>query len=146
MAPRKTPVEGGSKWQWFVEPQPSGEYLALATYIQLRSVWTLPRFEWYTQQVHRQLSQAPGLVGYSFRGEFPKKYWTLSAWETPRHLLDFIRTMPHARVRSVLPGSFERFDSVRWQADGSALPLTWAEALSRLDEKQSAGGLDAQIS
>jgi hypothetical protein len=146
MALRKTPIEGGSKWQWYIDPQPDGEYLALATYIQLRSVWGLPRFEWYTQRVHRQLGRTPGLLGYSFRGTFPKKYWTLSAWQTPRHLLDFIRTMPHARVMEVLPGSFERFDSVCWKVDGSALPLDWVEGLRRLEEKAATNGQDARAS
>lgn len=34
----KVPLEGGSPWRWFAEPEPDAEYLTLARFIQLRSV------------------------------------------------------------------------------------------------------------
>jgi hypothetical protein len=43
----------------------------MATFIELHSIRNLPRFEWYTRLVHRQLGRTPGLIGYSFRGQFP---------------------------------------------------------------------------
>ena len=132
--PRKTSHDGGSAWRWYADPQQEAEYLALATFIQLRSVWSLPRFEWFTRRVHRQLARTPGLIGYSFRGRFPKEYWTLSAWESNKHLLAFMRAMPHARVMTVFPSSMGRFGSVRWKVKGWELPPTWSEGLRRLDE------------
>jgi hypothetical protein len=71
MRAHKTKIEGGSAWRWYTDPDPDEVYLAMATFIELRSIWNLPRFEWYTQRVHRQLGRTPGLLGYSFRGEFP---------------------------------------------------------------------------
>ena len=133
--PWKTPLGGGSAWRWYADPEQEAEYLALATFIQLRSVWSLPRFEWFTQRVHRQLARTPGLIGYSFRGRLPKEYWTLSAWESNRHLLAYIRAMPHARVMTVFPSSMERFGSVRWKVKGSDLPPAWSEGLRRLHEE-----------
>src|SRR5262249_50495789 len=61
MKTRKTPVEGGSAWRWYAEPAADRDYLAMATFIELGSVWNLPRFEWYTLRVHRQLARTPGL-------------------------------------------------------------------------------------
>jgi hypothetical protein len=46
----------------------------------------------------------------------------------------------------VLPGSFDRFDSVRWRIDDAALPLAWPEALRRLDEKDASGAQDSRAS
>lgn len=117
---------------WYVEPESHTEYLALATFIELRSVWSLPRFEWYTQLVHRQLARTSGLIGYSFRGRFPYEYWTLSAWKGNRDLLAFMNAMPHGRVMAVFRPSFERFGSVRWKVNGAELPVAWSEGLRRL--------------
>ena len=108
-------------------------------------MWTLPRFEWYTQRVHWQLARTTGLMGYSFRGRFPKEYWTLSAWQGNRDLLAFMRAMPHARVMTVFPSFMERFGSVRWKVKGSALPLAWSEGLRRL-HAETAEGPDARAS
>jgi hypothetical protein len=70
----------------------------MATLIELGSIRSLPRFEWYTQRVHRQLGRTPGLIGYSFRGEFPLRYWTLSAWEDGRALNGFVKAGKHRTV------------------------------------------------
>lgn len=129
-----------ARWRWFADPDPDQDYLALATYIRLRSPWSLPRFQWYTRLVHRQLTRAPGLMGFSFRGVFPTRYWTLSVWESQQHLLGFVRARPHARIMRVLRASIQQFGSVRWQVTGSALPLMWAEALRRLEAREGPTG------
>jgi hypothetical protein len=108
MRPRKTKVDGGSRWRWYAEPVPDRGYLAVATYIELRSVWDLPRFEWYTPRAHRQLARAQGLVGYSFPGEFPRRYWTISAWEDGRALRGFVKAGTHEAVRAALTTTTRR--------------------------------------
>ena len=132
MKTRKTPVKGGLAWRWYAEPAADRDYLAMATFIELGSVWNLPRFEWYTLRVHRQLARTPGLVGYSFRAEFPLRYWTISAWENGRALHDFVRGGTHLTVMAVLPATTRRFRHTHWKVPGSGLPLAWADALHRL--------------
>ena len=133
MLKSKTRIDGGSPWRWYAEPDPNSQYLAMATIIELRSVWNLPRFEWYTRRVHRQLARTPGLLGYSFRGRFPLRYWTLSAWEDGRALHGFVKVVPHETVMTVLPRTMQTFRHVHWKVAGADLPLAWAEGLRRLD-------------
>lgn len=53
-------------------------------------------------------------VGYSLPGRFPTKYWTLSAWESNRHLLDFSRTTIHGKAMAVTPDFHLPTVSHRW--------------------------------
>jgi len=138
MNTRKTPIVGGSAWRWYAEPATDRDYLAMATFIELGSVWNLPRSEWYTLRVHRQLALTPGLAGYSFRAEFPLRYWTISAWETGRALRGFVRAGAHRSVMAALPATTRRFRHTHWKATGSELPLAWADALHRLDRADPA--------
>ena len=132
MPNRKSKIEGGSAWRWYADPEPAGDYLAMATFIELRSIRNLARFEWYTLRVHRQLGRTPGLIGYSFSGQFPFRYWTLSAWESGRALNDFVKTGSHRNVMTSLLRSMRDFRQVHWKVTGDALPLDWAEGLQRL--------------
>ena len=133
MNTRKTPIEGGSAWRWYAEPAADRDYLAMATFIELGSVWQLPRFEWYTLRVHRQLARTPGLAGYSFRAEFPLRYWTISAWQNGRALHGFVRAGTHRSVMAALPATTRRFRHTHWTVTGAELPLAWTDALHRLD-------------
>lgn len=130
----KTKIDGGTAWRWYAEPQPDLTYLAVATVIELRSMWSLPRFEWYSRRVHRQLGRTPGLVGFSFQAQFPLRYWTLSAWEDGRALHGFLRAGPHQTVRTTLPPTIQTFQHVHWKVSGAAIPLAWADGLTRLQQ------------
>lgn len=136
MRPRKTRIDGGSPWRWYAEPEPAGRYLAMATVIELRSVWGLPRFEWYTRRIHYQLARTPGLLGFSFRGRFPLQYWTLSAWEDGRALRDFVKVGTHDRAMTGLSRTMREFHHIHWKVDGGELPLLWADGLRRLESRQ----------
>jgi len=139
MPSRKSKIDGGSAWRWYADPEPDGVYLAMATFVELGSVWSLPRFEWFTWSVHRQLGRTPGLLGYSFRGQFPFKYWTLSAWENGRALNGFIKAGSHRTVMTSLLPSMRDFGQVHWKVSGTALPLNWAEGLQRLTAQYPGG-------
>lgn len=133
MTRSKTAIDGGTAWRWYVEPDPDREYLAVATLIELRSVWSLPSLEWHTLRIHRQLSRSPGLVGFSVRGRFPYHYWTLSAWTDGKALHGFVRGGEHRAVMPTFRRRMRDFTHVRWKVRGSALPLQWTVGLSRLD-------------
>ncbi len=129
---RKTKIEGGSAWRWYADPEPDGVYLAMATFIELGFIRSLPRFEWYTQRAHRQLGRTQGLIGYSFRGQFPLRYWTLSAWESGRALNGFVKAGSHRTVMTSLLPIMRDFGQVHWKVTGAALPLNWVDGLQRL--------------
>lgn len=134
-----------SPWRSFAASSPDAEPMALVTFIELRSVWSLPRFEWYSRQIQRQLAGSPGLVGYSFRARLPRSYWTLSVWESNRDLLRFVRTKPHARVMGILPPHTRRFASERWRLTDDEVRVSWAEALGRLAAASPAPSSGASV-
>jgi hypothetical protein len=105
----------------------------MATFIELGSIRSLPRFEWYTQRVHRQLGRTPGLIGYSFCGQFPLRYWPLSALENGRALNGFVKAGKHRTVMTSLLPSMRDFGQAHWNVTGAALPLSWADGLATPD-------------
>lgn len=127
-------MDGGLKWRWSAAADPDKQYLALATYLELKSGWGLPRFEWHSLRVHRQMSRSPGLIGFSFNGRFPKRYWTVSVWEDGRSLGEFIRTDAHSDAMKATTPLMAKFNTVRWKIDGGDTPPTWQEAFARLDD------------
>lgn len=133
MAMSKTKIDGGSPWRWYAEPDPDRMYLAMATVIELRSPWHLPRFEWHSRRVHRQLARTPGLLGFSFKAQFPLRYWTLSAWADGKALHGFVRGGGHRVAMPVVARTMRQFRHVHWKVPGSDLPLLWADGLHRLD-------------
>lgn len=135
MAIRKTKIDGGWAWRWYAEPDPDKRYLAMATVIELKSLWSLPRFEWHTRRIHSQLASTPGLLGFSFKGKFPLLYWTLSAWEDGKALQRFVKNGPHDTVMTALPSGMKVFRHVHWKVAGTEVPLSWTEGLRRLDDK-----------
>jgi hypothetical protein len=142
MRTRKTRIDGGTRWRWYAEPDEATEYLALATIIELDSVWSLPRFQWHSQRIHRQLERTPGLVGFSVRARLPRRYWTLSVWANGRALRDFVKGSSHERVITAFPRTMQRFRHVHWKVKGAALPPLWAEGLRRLEPAPPASDRD----
>src|SRR5262245_32095832 len=109
MTTGKTKIDGGTPWRWYTEPDPEREYLAMATVIQLGSIWDLPRFQWHAQRIHRQLGHTPGLVGFSFEAKFPTRYWTLSAWVDGKALHGFIRNGSHRTAMPIMARTMRDF-------------------------------------
>ncbi len=67
----------------FSSPDPKGDFVALLSYLPLKSYWQVPSFLLHTVQVTRQLASAQGLLGYSVLARpFSKRFWMLSAWES----------------------------------------------------------------
>jgi hypothetical protein len=86
-----------SPWRKFGSPDPNGDFVALLSYLPLKSYWRVPSFLFYTVQVAKQLASAPGLVGYSVLARpLSKRFWTLSAWKDEAALHAFVQ---HRRPR-----------------------------------------------
>ena len=120
-------------WRAKTQPDPDQRYLVMASRLPLRSRRTVPRFLRLTLSVVRQLERTDGLVGYTLLAQPMKKtVWTLSAWTDQAHLDTFARAMPHlAIIRKLRP----RMGPTKFTfltVEGSALPITWDEAIERL--------------
>jgi quinol monooxygenase YgiN len=122
-----------SPWRTFGSPEPNGDFVALLSYLPLKSYWRVLPFFVYTAQVVKQLASAQGLVGYSVLARpLSKQFWTLSAWENEEALQAFVQHLPHARIMTALTLHMDETKFVRWMAKGSQLPLQWEDALRRL--------------
>jgi hypothetical protein len=133
-----------SPWRSKAPIAPGQEYLAMATFLPLRSYRTIPRFLYLTSSVVRQLERTGGLVGYSLLAQpARKRFWTLSAWTDRRALNAFVREMPHLGVMGDLRPHMGPTRFTAWIVLGSALPISWQEATERLmgSAASSAGGV-----
>jgi quinol monooxygenase YgiN len=121
-----------SPWRTLSSPDPNGDFVALLSYLPLKSYWRVPQFLIYTGQVMRQLAAAQGLLGYSVLAHpFSKRFWTLSAWENEAALRAFVQHPPHVRLMAALTPHMGETKFVHWMVNGSQLPLGWDDALRR---------------
>jgi hypothetical protein len=87
----------------FGSPDPEGDFVALLSYLPLKSYWRMPPFFLYTAQVTKQLASAQGLLGYSVLARpLSKRCWTLSAWKDDAALRTFVQHPPHVRIMAAL--------------------------------------------
>jgi quinol monooxygenase YgiN len=123
-----------SPWRTFGASDPNGEFVALLSYLPLKSYWRVLPFFLYTAQVVKQLASAEGLLGYSVLARpFSKRFWTLSAWNSEAALRTFVNHPPHVRIMTALTPYMDKTDFVRWMVKGSELPLQWDDALRRFE-------------
>lgn len=121
-----------SPWRTVSSSDPNGDFVALLSYLPLKSYWRVPQFLVYTAQVMRQLAGAQGLLGYSVLARpLSKRFWTLSAWENEAALRAFVQYPPHVRLMAALAPHMGETKFVRWMVKGSQLPLRWDDALRR---------------
>ncbi len=122
-----------SPWRRFGSADPSGDYVALLSYLPLKSYWRVPSFFLYTGQVAKQLASAQGLAGYSVLARpLSKQFWTLSGWKDEAALRAFVEQRPYVRLMAALAPHMGKTKFVRWAVKGSELPLRWDDALRRL--------------
>jgi Antibiotic biosynthesis monooxygenase len=122
-----------SPWRPFGSPDPNGEFVALLSYLPLKSYLRVVPCFFYTAQVMKQLASAQGLLGYSLLARpLAKRFWTLSAWANEEALRAFVQHPPHVRIMSALSLHMDEAKFVRWPVKGSDLPLRWDDALRRL--------------
>lgn len=81
----------------------------------------------------RQIEAAPGAIGYSLGADLlTLRLYTLCAWKSDSHLRDFVNAAPHSRASAAFrQGMREPSVFVRWEVQGTDLPLAWAEAVQR---------------
>jgi quinol monooxygenase YgiN len=121
-----------SPWRTFGSPHPNDDFVALLSYLPLKSYWKVPPFFLYTAQVVKQLASAQGLLGYSVLARpLSKQFWTLSAWTDEAALRAFVQHPPHVRLMAALAPHMGETKFVRWMVKGSKQPIGWDDALRR---------------
>jgi hypothetical protein len=122
-----------SPWRTIGSPDPNSDFVALLSYLPLKSYWRVLPFFVYTVRVIRQLDATDGLLGYSLLARpFSKRFWTLSVWKNEDALRVFVQFPPHVRIMASLAPHMDKTSFVRWTVKGSDLPLRWDDALRRL--------------
>ena len=120
-------------WRSFRKAEPGQDYLALLSFLPLKSFWHIPAFLVGAVGVMRQLAAAEGLIAYSLLARpMVKHFWTLSVWQDDAALGAFIRHPPHVRLMISLTPRMGQTKFVRWIVKGSALPLLWDDALRHM--------------
>jgi hypothetical protein len=88
-----------SPWRTFGSSEPEREYVALLSYLPLKSYWRIPHFFFHTAQVVKQLASAEGVLGYSVLARpLSMRFWTLSVWKNEAALRTFVQYPPHVRI------------------------------------------------
>lgn len=124
-------------WTKFADPDRARDYVAVLSYLPLRSLWALPQFLYYTRRIQKQLQTARGLIGYSLLAHvLAKRFWTLSVWENEVALMEFVHKQPHREAMTVLRNYIGGADFLRWKIGGSAVPPSWHEAMERLKQNE----------
>ncbi|MGH7808386.1 MAG: DUF3291 domain-containing protein [Thermodesulfobacteriota bacterium] len=123
------------KWKSFAKASHDREYLALISYLPLKSLWKLPKFLLFTRANQTQLKESRGLIGYSFLAHLLQgRFWTLSIWEDEGALMEFLRSGVHEETMTGLREHLGETEFVKWNILGSAVPPTWEESLKRLGQ------------
>ncbi len=121
-----------SPWITFAPANSNREYLALLSYLPLTKYRMIPRFIRFSLQIQKQLRNTPGVIGYSLRAKpLRRNFWTLSAWEDEKSLMDFVKRLPHREVMQALAPHMGPTKFTQWKVSGASLPLRWAEAMQR---------------
>ena len=120
-------------WRTATTPEPTAQYVVLASRLPLRSITRVPWFMGLTVSVLRQLERTDGLVGYSLRAQpLAKTFWTLSAWTDQESLGTFVQALPHRAVMAKLRPHMRATRFTSWTVPGSELPVAWDDATTRL--------------
>ena len=124
-----------SPWITFAPADANREYLALLSYLPLNKYSAVPSFFRFSFQVQKQLRGTLGVIGYSLRAQVSSRnFWTLSVWEDQKILMEFVAKLPHGEARRDMTPHMGRTRLTRWKVTGSSLPLSWSEAMQRLQQ------------
>ncbi|MFJ6696095.1 DUF3291 domain-containing protein [Streptomyces sp. NPDC091272] len=118
-------------------PAPHTEAYAMASRFETRTLLGAFRFLLRTPRVMAQIRTAPGAHGVTLRARpLRRTFWTLSAWESAEALHRFAAGDPHRSTARALKGLMKDSAFTYWSVAADTLPLTWDDALVRLDKKR----------
>jgi hypothetical protein len=74
-------------------------------------------FLWLTLRAWWQARRAPGCVHASLFGEDRLTYWSMSAWRSPREMMDYRNAGSHLKAMQAARTFAESVEFAHWQAD-----------------------------
>lgn len=87
-----------------IEPESDKDYLAVITYLPIKSYLNFSAFFKDVGEIQKQLQKSYGLVGFKLRADIlSKKTYTLSVWEDTKSLKKFITSGAHGELMSKPP-------------------------------------------
>ncbi len=119
---------------WLTIDRPGNDTVqVMASRLEVRSLWHVPRFFATSMVLWRQARRSPGAIGITLKADLTRRtFWTLSAWADADAITAYARTDPHAsaivRARAVMRESTFVF----WSAPAAELPIGWPEAQRRI--------------
>ena len=127
-----------SPWTSVGTSDAAREYLVLLTYLPLKGYRKMLTLMRRSRAVSYPLAKTPGLIGFTFRAKlFRRRFWTLSAWEDEKALMEFVGKVPHLDTMKVLGPHTGDAAFFRWSVSGDVLPLQWDDALRRMPSSRA---------
>jgi len=121
-----------SPWKTPAPIDESREYVALLSYLPLKTYRAIPRFLGFSLQIQKQLRVTSGVIGYSLRANLlSRKFWTLSVWDDQKALMDFVTKIPHGEAMKAMIPHMGPSKFTQWKVKALALPLRLEEAIIR---------------
>jgi quinol monooxygenase YgiN len=122
-----------SPWITFAPADAHREYHALLSYLPLNKYSAVPGFFRFSFQIQKQLRTTPGVVGYALRAKIlSRNFCTISVWEDQKALTEFVAKIPHCEAIRAMTPHMGASKFTQWKVAGSSLPLSWNEAMQRL--------------
>jgi hypothetical protein len=132
-------------WKTFSPPDPTLDYVVMASRLPLARYRDLPAFLSATMAIRAQLTRASGLVGYALDAHLAQKtFWTVSAWDSQDALDAFSRADPHRSRVGVIRPRMRPTTFTFWTVSGADLPVSWKEARRRIAGTEANGSGRAQ--
>jgi hypothetical protein len=111
-----------------------GPVTVMASRLELRRLADVPAFLAAAMRIRRQMLGSPGALGLSLIAKpLRHTFWTLSAWQDPEALDAAVGRQPHVQIMKRFQPRMAGSSFVTWTAQSAALPISWDEALRRLD-------------
>ncbi|MGW7416574.1 DUF3291 domain-containing protein [Streptomyces sp. NPDC054863] len=118
-------------------PDPHTEGYAMASRFETRTLLGAFRFFARAPRIMWQIRTAPGAHGVTLRARpLRRTFWTLSVWESREALHRFAGSDPHRSSARALKALMKDSTFTFWSVDTDILPLTWDDALKRLDAQR----------
>jgi hypothetical protein len=115
-------------------PPTAGPVTVMASRLELRRLRDALPFLAAALRIRRQMLNSPGALGLSLIARpIRRTFWTLSAWQDQAALSATTGREPHKQIMKRFRPRMAESSFVTWTAPATALPMTWDEALRRLE-------------
>ena len=104
------------------------------TRLRIRSIRFMPFFAVYAFRSFRQVSKAPGFQGGAVLNDRERTFWTMTAWDTPENMRQFMTSGAHKKAMPHLLNWCDEASVAHWEQEESTLP-SWIEAARHMREQ-----------